>query len=512
MCLAVRGFLATSIAVAAFSAAAQVSYSWTDVTPPRASSAPLAPDGTHVATHPLEPRRLIASLAAGGQVELHASADAGRTWRLLSSTPGDLRRVGSLFALVGRPDVLFMEEAGGRLFRSDDFAETWSKVEQPSDAMTLSQFAPDPVNPDRVFAVRRTQSITTVAQSWDRGRTWTAAASGLPAGAGAAAVDGPKPAALARLFLAREGAIYVSRDSAIVWQPLNTPVGGSVEWVRQDPRRANVLYALRGADLVRSETSGASWRAIFTTGARDSPMLTIDPVRSWELWLSGLEAGLYRSVDGGDSWSLMGFAASSPGFARDVVPDVSEPGAAYVILNGRIQRGAPPVRAQPILIEFTYGLPYVNPHFWMAISEAEALSQDYRAEPGRIRRTGARIGVWRQKDDFPDLLGSCRFGPAPSTGKQDRVLTLQGYECESLKRDPAWVLEAEDEFFASPARTVPASPQPCLTGLAPVWSFARAFDLNHRYVVDPAISPNSAFPYGATEGISFCARPLGSGE
>src|ERR1043165_5260522 len=44
-------------------------------------------------------------------------------------------------------------------------------------------------------------------------------------------------------------------------------------------------------------------------------------------------------------------------------------------------------------------------------------------------------------------VGSCRFWSRPGSGLRTRVLVQQGFECESIKRDPGWILEAENEFY-----------------------------------------------------------------
>ena len=490
-------------------AAAQATYSWRDITQSQLGAGQPAPAGTHIAAHPLDAHRLIATFAAAGRTQLYVSADSGSTWRMVAGAPRNLGTIEALFAHRGRPGVVYVQETDGRTFRSTDFGDSWTELQKPGDAITLRPFAEDPVNPDRIFATQRTKATTSLVQSWDLGATWGPADGRLDSARSVDDAEGPKPSALARLFQVRGGSILVSKDSAIVWEGFTSTLG-DVAWVRQDPRRAAVVYALRPSgdamDLLRTDNNGASWRTLLTFGGvRGTPALTIDPVRGQELWLTGAPQGLLHSTDSGDHWDAVGFPASSGGFATEVVPDLAERGAAFVASNGRLYRGSRNATRQAELIEYKYDpLQY---KYWLAVSVAEALSQDFRAEPGFVRRTGIRIGVWQKEDAPAGAVGSCRFwGGATSTRPPRRAIALQGPECEALKRDPAWTLEAENEFYA--LRTL--SPDVCPGGTLPVWDTSTSPGIGtYRYIVDVRVTVEigyASLPY--LSSIVMCSRRL----
>jgi hypothetical protein len=273
--------------------------------------------------------------------------------------------------------------------------------------------------------------------------------------------------------------------------------------------------------LLRSDDGGATWHAIFLVENQypfgdKGAMVTVDPVRSREVWLTGLDAGVFHSTDAGDTWKNMGFAAgviwpgtdaerTDPGgIVGGVTVSASDPAVVYLVSRSRLYRGTPVARPDPIVVEFQYE----GNRYWPTSLDGEALSQDYRMEPGNFRRTGMRFGAWRADDSPAGALGSCRFWPQPQSGLRTRVLTLQGSECDGLKNDANWILEAENEFFA-----LPPSNGDCAGGLVPVRRFSNLqADLNYRWVADVGTAAEMRARGWYDEGVRMCARPLGSNE
>jgi hypothetical protein len=557
---------AAILSMAACSAWAQMTYQWTDITPAAGSA-------QTVAVHPLDGRRLLVVITANNfQQAVQASNDGGETWSAAGSPAPSFPEVHRLFAHPGAPGVVFLQTEASRYqlgvgdpfynagvtYRSGDFGATWQEVFHGSDQqLSLSPFASSPLDVDTIFATRRSPvqnermtggtisaEDSTVVVSRDGGGTWSSPGSGLsqltsyvPSGKTLSEfdnIDGPTPAAPTRLFFTAGPAsgdltTYVTNDSGASWSPFRGESPGRFKWVRQDPRNAVVLYALRQPDprsgagqVLRSDDGGQSWNSVFEVrnefqlgsfGGLPGPTLTIDRVDSRNLWLSGLTDGVFHSADGGRSWTFMGFAADLNAYgtaidffsiAREIVLNPSDSGVAYVIKKGRLYRGTPSPRSDPVITEF-----YYDPdRYWVATTPGEALSQDYREQPGNVRRTGLRWGGWRADDAPAGAVGSCRFWPQPYIG-HSRVLVQQGSDCEALKRDPGWILEAENEFFtmrpvnnACPANTVPVRR---FLNLQP--------DFNHRWVADPSLFDQMRVARAwADEGVRFCARPLGSNE
>jgi len=114
---------------------------------------------------------------------------------------------------------------------------------------------------------------------------------------------------LLRLF----AAMFLATISAHAqWHPVG-PFGGAAELVRADPKHpGTVLAATRDGLLYRSTDSGASWAHLAFPAELSGTLhvLEIDRRRP-EVWYVGIESdiawnsGLYRTVDGGASWTLL---------------------------------------------------------------------------------------------------------------------------------------------------------------------------------------------------------------
>ena len=526
--------------------AAADSYTWTDITP----SVPNM-RATDLFVQPIDGRVMVAMGAELGAGKLFISADRGSTWSPSINAPPSLADVAYLFANPGRPGQVFATELSwysycpsgcpnasytGRRFRTPDFGATWTEV-----PATVSIFASDPLDPDRLLAVENepldiglVNVISHLVESRDSGLTWSRVS---PKNI-KSPVAGPVRSAPTRMFstvstihtifhayASTTVEAFVSNDSGATWSPVSHDPTINFYWLQQDPHRGNVIYGLAGpagdmasVGLVRSDDGGVSWRSLFQVAKGiypQYPRLSIDEFRPDDVWLWGTLDNVYHSGDGGLSWETVGgslgpFAASFEHFFTNAWPRVvlnpTDSNVAYVISRGRLYRGVRNAKLDPVLVEYHYE----NDRYWVAASQGEAYSQDYRLEPGDVYRTGLRWGAWRADDAPAGAVGSCRFWPKPQTGWRTRVLTLKDGECESLRSDPNWILEAEDEFFAVPSRNRAT----CPAGLVPVRRFHnRQPDFNHRWVADPALFAEMRVQRAwFDEGVRFCARPLGANE
>ena len=551
-----RFVIAGTLAALVVPVTARAALTWTDVSPPALSQY----DTTvrQVFSHPLDGKRLLAVFRTGVQV----SSDRGLTWTTPASQPAGPFDIERVFVHPGRPGVVFTQVgaqtqvgfgftsySGGGLFRSADFGFTWARVQDGISAervWSASPFASDPLDPEHVIATKRSPlacgpgclapappSDFGIVDSLDGGRTWRESASGLPpsvytAGVEVDRVSGPTPGARMRLFFvsAFEGVFY-SRDTAATWGKAAFGLDGTVDWVRQDPLRPNVLYARTPANgatqfdegparIFRSDDGGTTWTFIYNAENRENyfsaldtgrnPSLTIDPVRSERLWLTGLEAGIRFSADSGAHWSAMGLEAEFVPFvgynhasvASGLALSPADPDFVYVIWKNRLMRGEIG-RNTVVAAEFKWN---DEERYWVSGDPGEALSQDYRA--AELTRTGATFAVWQPQAAPAGATGVCRFQGNPAYGQHSRFITLQGAECEALKRSPAWVLEGADEFFAmSPANGK------CAADLVAVTRFfnGRA-DVNHRYVSDPAVAEEMRARGWIEEGVAFCGPAM----
>ena len=545
----IYSWIATFICTVACGAWGQ-SYTWTDITPPASRI-------YRVGIHPVDGRIIVAGSSESGAL-LRYSNDRGRTWNAPLAEPPYAT---SLFVHPGRPGVVFLEKVGligsvrfgtattkGELYRSDDFGRSWSLAYTARDGESIRIFGADPLDARGAYALRIPGQSCIVAlgcrnvSSWEIARTnndgveWTTV-SALPGNSFTTYswAYGPTPANPTRLFVGTFDSALASGDRGATWSPFapslplrpQTAVPARLEAVVPDPLRANVLYALQyyfdptqqinHEVTFRSDDGAASWREIYDSHYSNG-IIAVHPARTRTLWLGpepdgGTSFALHRSDDAGETWHAVPYPGGPYDYRDPSLPyfvfqglflSPSEPDAVYVLQGYRLYRGAPSAARDPIVVEYHYDID----RYWITSLDGEAVSQDYRWQPGQFR-TGSKWGAWRSDDAPAGAVGSCRFWSSPRSGLRTRVLVQQGFECEALKRSPDWILEAENEFF-----TVPPAAGACGDGLVPVRRFNnRQPDANHRWVVDEAIAAEMrGFRAWYDEGVRFCARPLGANE
>ena len=533
---------------------------FTDITPPPEPNR--APSIRHVAVHPLDPDRLLVLTDSG----VRLSRDAGATWTAPAVQP-PLSRTERLFVHKGRPGTVFAQiegsrsiripnsHRGGELYRSTDFGESWPVTTggyRANDDLILSPFASSPEAPEILLATYRTPLVGYVFHyetgtdvgflfSRDGGSTWRELSSmGTRPGPmhafgqvryGIIDVEGPVPAAPHRLFFTTaDFGAFASNDDGMTWKRFPATLDTRLFQVRQHPQDPAVLYAIGtlpdglNGGVLRSNDGGESWELAFALpvqGSAAGPMiheghLALDPAQPRRLWLTHLEKGVFLSEDGGTSWTSVGFAAE---YARNGPYDTS-PLVPRMDTIVRTLVTSPADSSQVYLVwkdrlyrgslepRRRVAVEYqYGDRYWLTGDTAEALSQDYRAN--EAVRTGQRFGLWSRLDAPQAARAMCRFQGRPSHGQSSRFLAVDGFECDVVKGIPQFVLEGEGEYFAVP----PSESGACAAGLVPVRRFNNLqANVNHRYVADPAVAEQMRAAGWYDEGVRMCARPLGSNE
>lgn len=205
-------------------------------------------------------------------------------------------RGGRSTAVAGIPDqpyTFYMGTTGGGVFKTDDAGQSWTNVS------------------DGFFAVGSIGAVA-VAES-DSNIVYVGTGSACPRGNVSPGIG-----------------MYRSSDAGATWWHIGLKDAGQIAKLAVHPRDPNLIYVaalghIFGANeqrgVFRSRNGGADWEKILylndETGAVDIKMDPDDPNviyaalwhaerKPWTIISGGTEGGIYKSVDGGDSWKKLG--------------------------------------------------------------------------------------------------------------------------------------------------------------------------------------------------------------
>ncbi len=228
---------------------------------------------------------------------------AGLRYRFIGPMRGG--RVTAVTGVPGHPGLFYMGSTGGGVFRTTDGGLTWE---------SLSDVDPETLRDDPTAAsVFGSASVGAIAVApSDPNVIWV--------GMGSVDIRGNTSAG---------DGVYRSTDGGETWQHVGLEDAGQIGRIRvhpDDPDRVWVAVlghafgASRQRGVFRSEDGGASWENVLhvsdEAGAVD---LALDPENPrilyaafwqavrlpWTMISGGPGSGLYKSVDGGDTWEKL---------------------------------------------------------------------------------------------------------------------------------------------------------------------------------------------------------------
>ena len=266
---------------------------------------------------------------------VYKSTDGGSTW--VGLTGG---YVTALAIDPQRPTTLYAGEYWGGVFKSTDGGGTWSPT--GAGPFMVNTLAIDPLSPNIIYAADAfvgDEGFTWyggVFKSTDGGATWTGLASG---DFGGLAIDPQTPTTLYAcgiwLIDWQTGAngVFESTDGGATWSTSASYPSCSVV---NDPQTPSTRYAGTASGVLKSTDGGTTWTAASTgltnilsayrVGSRVGP-LAIDPLTSNTLY-AGTAIGVFKSSDGGASWSPTGLFQHSPLVSLSLSPTAVAGGAA----------------------------------------------------------------------------------------------------------------------------------------------------------------------------------------
>jgi len=258
-------------------------------------------------------------------------------WRMIGPFRGGRTRAAT--GVPSQPNVFYMAQVNGGVWKSDDYGRTWNPIFDDQPTQSVGAIAVAPSDPNIVYVAsgeglqRPDLSVGDgIYKSTDAGKTWTHL--GLPDGQQIPAlVVDPRDAS--HLFAAvlghpygpkAERGIYRSTDGGATWQKVlykDENTGGSD--IEMDPANPDVLYAClwraregpwedensyggAGGGIFKSTDGGNTWNKL--AGGLPEDLVQADvaiapsnPRRLYSSLATTKETHIYRSDDGGEHWS-----------------------------------------------------------------------------------------------------------------------------------------------------------------------------------------------------------------
>ena len=153
------------------------------------------------------------------------------------------------------------------------------------------------------------------------------------------------------------GGVFKSTNSGTNWTPVFDELGVySIGALAMDPSNSNVVYvgtgesnssvdSYDGAGVFRTEDGGATWTSLGLAETARIARVAVDPTNPQRLFVAamgtqfstGPDRGLYRSEDGGASWTRVLFVSDSTGCC-DVAINPAHPDTVFCATWERVRR------------------------------------------------------------------------------------------------------------------------------------------------------------------------------
>jgi photosystem II stability/assembly factor-like uncharacterized protein len=224
--------------------------------------------------------------------------------------------------------VYYAATDGGEIYRSNDAAHAWQAVGAIPGFPELSSLVVDPRNPDCLLAGMEPSALF---HSEDGGRTWRedpairrmSEENGWSVpwsdAKGHVRTIGIDPSDPRRIYLAIEvGGVMRTDNGGETWENVRGGIHDDVHSVAVNARDGAIVYAATRHGFGRSDDFGQSWRRIEAfEGQGYARPLAVNPARPEQLFTAaattgpggfnrpgvGAECGIFRSEDGGLSWT-----------------------------------------------------------------------------------------------------------------------------------------------------------------------------------------------------------------
>jgi len=349
-------------------------------------------------------------------------------------------------------NTYWVGSASGGLWKTTNNGVSWTSNTDQLPVLGVSDLAIDPNNPNIMYLAtgdgdgNHTYSIG-VLKSTDGGNTWnTTGLSWFVTQGRVIRRIVVKPDNSNVIIIASNNGIYRTTNGGANWTQVQTGNFYDLEW---KPGNPNTIYAARYNGVFRSTDGGATWAAISsgfpTNGGRVE--IAVTPADSNYIYAvvanpstDGL-LGVYRSTNGGGSWSLRANSPNILGYQSngsdnggqayyDLAMDASPINKEEVVVGGiNIWRSTNGGNSWTIIAHWTgSGAPYVHADIhWLKYTSANTI---FACHDGGISRTTNSGSSWSdisgnlEVHQIYRISGSVSNSERHLMGTQDNGTTL----------------------------------------------------------------------------------------
>jgi uncharacterized repeat protein (TIGR01451 family) len=261
---------------------------------------PLPERTVDLAISPTTPRRFWAASSLSG---VHVSTNGGATW------PVTLSSLAFAIALDPQdPSVAYAGTFPDGLFRTSDGGNGWANVQGNARIGTILSIAINPLEPAKLMLGGGT-GVAVGTPGTPIGGTWETRNRGIFATIVRELAVAPGSS---RVYVhALNAGVHVLADGAATTTPVNIEAMAPSLPAAATPSTFGLLAQSRGSDrlyvgispggYVRSDDGGATWQA-GSIGSQNTVTVFADSPGNADLIVASSLPGLHRSIDGGDSW------------------------------------------------------------------------------------------------------------------------------------------------------------------------------------------------------------------